>query len=470
MILFCIYFRSIAVWDYSESKFWHSNTQKHRKRFVPTQITTPTWDNTKNSNNTGQCVAIRSVFIAHDAESLIGYNSKQLCSLHECGLLVLWSILSKSNGSGSDLTKKRINHQSMWGKVELIQTKMIDLRSSFSKQMQMKMSRPTSSSFDKTRSYFESELFSDVALKELQDMNSIETKLVTSFRCTGMEMTREGILIVTNENFLMFGRKSLKNDSFRRIQIDVNSETRIDDIAMLFTPDEDIVLIALNNGCVKTLCCDQNSEIHEDTASNSDVEDGGSASSGSSLSPAPGAASQFTAASSSFSTFVTTSSTGPLQMMIPSTVNGNFAFDGNGFAGKSCTIQSLVQNERKIYDESQALGHLDNNEYKVPFVRSDNKSMQQPGVRTTHLVNGQIILNSSFGSHSRQRITPLVKSNRIVLQQKDRLCVYDIITADVSEISAEEINMESFISAQTSLGDRNEEFLVRELCIYRHFR
>lgn len=71
--------RSIAVWDYSESKFWHPNLNEETKRFVPSQITTPAFDN-KDLTDFGRCIAIRGLPITTDAELLNGYNPKQVWS------------------------------------------------------------------------------------------------------------------------------------------------------------------------------------------------------------------------------------------------------------------------------------------------------------------------------------------------------------------------------------------------------
>lgn len=89
-----------------------------------------------------------------------------MCSLHECGLLILWTVLCNTAITSTDLMNKRIEHQSLWSKVKLIQNKVIDLSASVRQMFQLKnVRRPTSKSFDKTRSYFESELFSDAALQ-----------------------------------------------------------------------------------------------------------------------------------------------------------------------------------------------------------------------------------------------------------------------------------------------------------------
>lgn len=74
-------YRSIAVWDYSESKYWHPNLGDVIKRFVPSQITTPTFDRPNELNDFGRCVAIKGLPIATDTELLNGYNPKQVSAL-----------------------------------------------------------------------------------------------------------------------------------------------------------------------------------------------------------------------------------------------------------------------------------------------------------------------------------------------------------------------------------------------------
>lgn len=395
-----------------------------------------------------------------------------MCSLHECGLLILWTVLCNTTGVYTDLVSKRIDHQSLWSKVKLIQNKVIDLRASV-RQMpsQLKLSRPTSKSFDKTRSYFESELFSDAALQELHQMNADEEKLLTTFRCTAIELTSEGILISTNENFLLFGRKSFKNESFRRIQVDSNKSVRVECMVTVDGFDDDIVIIALNNGAIKSICCDQNSEPIDDSQANSDIEE--SSSSISSLTPTTttttttgnGKASQLNLPPESMDFTVASASNGPVQIATAAPLQATTGFfaDGNSTNfGKSCTIQSLVLNERKIYDERQALNHLENMEYKAPLETVPIKTMDK-SIRCTQLMNGQTIFNSSidiFSTLSRQYLVQLVKSKKLITLRKNRIRIYDLLTNQIIEMPPNKSNLNKYIDATTTTADHNEEYLV----------
>lgn len=389
-----------------------------------------------------------------------------MSSLHECGLLILWTVLSNTTGVYTDLVNKRIDHQSLWSKVKLIQNKVIDLRASVRQiPSQLKLSRPTSKSFDKTRSYFESELFSDAALQELHQMNADEEKLLTTFRCTAIELTSEGILISTNENFLLFGRKSFKNESFRRIQVDSNKSVRVECMVTLDGFDDDIVIIALNNGVIKSICCDENSEPIDDLQANSDIEE--SSSSISSLTPTTGngKAQPLNLASEAMDFSMASASNGPVQIVTAAPLQATTGFfaDGNSTNfGKSCTIQSLVLNERKIYDEMQALNHLENMEFKASAETVSIKTMQK-SIRCTQLMNGQTIFNSSidiFSTLSRQYLVQLVKSKKVITLRKNRIRIYDLLTNQIIEMPPNKSNQNKFIDATTTTADHNEEYLV----------
>lgn len=387
--------------------------------------------------------------------------------MHECGLLILWTVLNNTTGAYADLVDKRIDHHSMWSRVKLIQNKAIDLRSSIRQMVPLKPVRPTSKSFDKTRSYFESELFSDAALQELHEMNPDDEKLLTNFRCTAIELSVEGILISTNENFILFGRKSFRNESFRRIHIDANKMVRVESMLSLSGFDDDIVIIALNNGAVKSLCCDQNIDHIDDSHTNSDIEE--SHSSISSLTPTVGdgtkSISNVIAPINAFDHSMASPSNGPVQVAVAAPLQATTGFfpdnNPNNFS-KSCTIQSLVQNERKIYDEMQAQNNLENIEYKVPL-ETINIKISNRSARSTHLMSGQTILSNSIGvfsTVSSQCLVQLIKSKKLITLRRNQLRAYDLQTNQTIEIPTNLINKRRYVEAISTTADQSEEYLV----------
>lgn len=364
---------------------------------------------------------------------------------------------------------KRIEHQSLWSKVKLIQNKVIDLSASVRQMFQLKnVRRPTSKSFDKTRSYFESELFSDAALQELHRMHTDESKLLTTFRCTAIELTSDSILISTNENFLLLGRKSFKNESFRRIQIDSCKTVRVECMLSLSGFDDDIVVIVLNNGAVKSLCCDLSDEM-DDLQANSDIDEA-SSSTVSSLSPAAAAAAADAKASTAYALpvdsiifAVAPASSGPVAMStMAAPHHGGFPTDGNSM-GKSCTIQSLVLNERKIYDEQ--LDDLDYSKTASGIETVPIKSAMQKSVRCTQLLNGQTLFSNtmnlfSIPSISHQQLVKLIKSSKLIILRKNRIRIYDLIANHMIEMPSNRRHTQLYIDATTTTADHNEEYLV----------
>lgn len=82
-------FRTIAVWDYSESKYWQPYLGSNQKRFVPSEIVAPNLqDIEKDAKDLGKVVSIKSLYSKIDVELLDGYNTKEVkYTLSQLGLL-----------------------------------------------------------------------------------------------------------------------------------------------------------------------------------------------------------------------------------------------------------------------------------------------------------------------------------------------------------------------------------------------
>lgn len=371
----------------------------------------------------------------------------QVCSLYVTGLLVLWSVLETSaTNSNIELTEKRIDHQSEWSCVKLIQNKLVDLRPRVQSSTYFSLFRPNSSSFDKTRSYFESDLFNDAALQELQTTNKIEGKHLTNFRCVALELTHDGILIATNENFILFGRKTMRSETFQKLQIDTVGRTgRIDALLTLNIFEDDVVLATLRDGTIKSFCFDWRARKSDPL---SDCGDEPSISSAYSLPPMPPASAGETSASSSIS------------------VASAGAFMIGHDMGKSCTIQSIVQCERKLYDEVQALNNLDMNEYKILF---DGEDADGSLHKFTRFVNDQIVMSNSSNHFTgrRHQMVQLIKSNRLAMLHNGRLRLYKFRNSEISQVNS---NFDAkLIEAATTIGDNDVEYLVSDVhCVFRN--
>lgn len=300
--------------------------------------------------------------------------------------------------------------------------------------------RPNSSSIDKTRSYFERDLFNDAALQELQITNKIEGKHLTNFRCVALELTHDGILIATNENFILFGRKTMRSETFQKLQIDnVGNSGRIDALLTLNLFEDDVVLATLRDGTIKSFCFDWRARKTDPL---SDCCDEPSISSAYSLPPMPPASAGETSASSSLSA----ASVGALMI-------------GHDM-GKSCTIQSIVQCERKLYDEVQALNNLDMNEYKILF---DEEDADGSLLKFTRFVNDQIVMSNSSNHFAgrRRQMVQLIKSNRLAMLHHGRLRLYEFRNNEISPVNS---NIDAkLIEAATTIGDNDIEYLVSDM-------
>lgn len=148
----------------------------------------------------------------------------QIITLHDFGLLTIWTIIQLqtiASGSNNDIKQNqsyRIDHHSPWSKVKLIESVCIDLHD----VLQMQRVRPKSG-FERTRSYFESNLFSDTALRELQD-NTNRTNSADDDEKNvlygDVEMIGDTFFVTTNRQFLLTGSKSLNRKSLRKLMLD----------------------------------------------------------------------------------------------------------------------------------------------------------------------------------------------------------------------------------------------------------
>lgn len=345
--------------------------------------------------------------------------------MHECGILTLWTILITSTNTAVDITNKRIDHQSLWSKMKLTQSNLIDLRSIVVGKM-IKV-RPTSA-FEKNRLYFEKELFSDAVLQELQETNTTDETHINKLICSALEVTEDGFFVATNKNFLIFGRKSFKANTIRKILVNAANNSPISFLMSLEGYEDDVLLVGLQNGLIKSLCIE--TEIKRlETLSDSDEPSISSA-----------------------------SSLPPMAMSLPAPVDGP-----SDMVGKSCVIQNIVQGERKLYDESQAVNNLDMNEYKPPAANTSTSNLQRL-VKLTNFLNDQPIIVCSldhFQMKTGPKMSHLVKSNKFITLQQNKLKIYDIESN--REININDNHSSRCYGIASTSGNNNIEYLVSNL-------
>lgn len=402
----------------------------------------------------------------------------QIFSLHEFGYLTLWTLIESSTVLVDDIKSNRIDHQSAWSHVKLNQSRCIDLRESIDTFVRKKFRQRPVSGFKKTQSYFENDLFNDAALKELKETNgNDDNKLLTKFTCVAMDISLDSIFIATNENFLLHARKSLRSNSFRKIQIDDEPSSRryATTLLSMFSRDgDDILLAGLSDGAVKSYRILHSIANHELF-----IEDDESfLSFSSSALPSPHGNinnnNKFDSAASS------------------STNRQSYTefLDADHLLGKSCAIQNIVTGERKTLDECALNANLgaDNSEMQLALFGVD-VTMGTQGYDNTvvrNLLNNQIVINglklNSHTNHSIRKLIHLEGQQRVFILKGSSVSVYNMKDNTETIVDMSRMDLLGDCSARRRRGDaivavqldaqkvadiavisikHNEEFLVR---------
>lgn len=246
-------------------------------------------------------------------------------------MLTIWTIVKTNSPilSSESYNERKIDHRSPWSKTQLIQSNVIDLASAnLSKKVRPK------SGFEKKKMYFESNLFSDAALRELHDFD-VEKDLMDHsehFRCLDMECHDDGIVVATNKSFLIFIGTSLSRDSLRKLFIDDGNFLHATKLKSM----EDVLLVGLTDGSVKVLRVSSSKMCHKFSDRHS-------------------------------------------------TAKANVPLEDNNFSAKSCAIQNIIKEERKFVD-----GGMSND--RLQQVEKGNDHNLSTVGRGNRLINNQILL------------------------------------------------------------------------------
>lgn len=326
--------------------------------------------------------------------------------------------------------------------MKLIQTKFIDLRPHFKTSTYFGQYCPTSSYFVKTRCYFESDIYNDATLQELQTKTQMDRYVFRQNRCVALELTRFVILIATSENFFLFGRKTVHSEQFQKIRIDTtNHNARIHSVLALTFFEDDVFLTTLRDGAMKSFC--YNERAHKSDPLN-DIGEDPSIFSVQSLPTMPPSSADHGSASSSISS----TSTGAFMIMIGPDM------------GKTCRIQNIVYCERKLYDEVQALNNLDINEYNAIFLDNTDRD----ALEFIRFVNDHILMKNTLNTFAgrRQQIVQLMKSKQLAMLHRGRLRLFEFRNREISNSNIEAELME----AASTIGNNDDEYLVSDLHLY----
>lgn len=272
--------------------------------------------------------------LAHDIGAVIAIRTSPLCSpntsdqiytLHEHGLLTAWTVVPNAGAGNHQLTNDpssaiSLNQQLAAGSLcKLVQSGALDLATVHTHGDSAHAARQMSG-FQRTLSLFESNLFNDAALQELQapDSPTPVGQLLPALRCSDLLVMATGALLVaTNRAYLLHCTASLHSDTVLSIRIADHRQQPCTFATRLAAIGDrrSVIAVGLNDGSVQ-IVCDWQAPVENDGCT---VAGGGATSPDEAL---------------------------KLERVL----------------AKSCTIQSMIEEERPVRDrqsrQSSAVGGL----------------------------------------------------------------------------------------------------------------
>ncbi|XP_075165041.1 uncharacterized protein LOC142237563 isoform X2 [Haematobia irritans] len=315
---------SISMWDLRETYSFCSKLDGYLTHFAATQSIIPSTiglrDKTALLMDLGSCLDIKSFRAPSNNWGLAkvsgNLSKSQFVSLHDSGVLTVWTLVETSEMSFNPLEKRqsetskkpnklsqKFGYSSPWARVKLIQSSMVYLKDYLETRTLQSLSR-----FDKTKALFQKNIYSDEALKELHENSGDFGQ--QGLRFTSIECGSENIYICTNRNFILMCSKTLKADRFRRVIL--NESRLLFPTALKVLSNENFLAVGLSNGAVMIINCALNKPLKSPASAGKSKTPG---------TPFPGENS----------------------IAVP-------PGDIDTITGKSCAIQNIVLNSQKSYD------------------------------------------------------------------------------------------------------------------------
>ncbi|KAH8348515.1 hypothetical protein KR084_008170, partial [Drosophila pseudotakahashii] len=248
---------SVAMWDLRETHSYCSKLDGHLTHFAATQSVVPMMERQHqevNAMDLGAVVDVRSFRSQPKGGGIAGglqaaYKEVQYASLNDSGLLTMWTLVEGASSSNSN------EFSSPWARVKLLQSASCDLRSYLERRLQ----KSNQSAYEKTKSLFQGNIYSDDLLRELNETQTLTTALqdhgLQGLRFTSIDTGSDLIYVCTNRNFVLCCTRSLKTERFSRIA--VNESRFLFPTSLCVLSNENYVAVGLSNGSVIILNCNQ---------------------------------------------------------------------------------------------------------------------------------------------------------------------------------------------------------------------
>ncbi|CRK98392.1 CLUMA_CG011751, isoform A [Clunio marinus] len=320
---------TICLWDVQEFNEW-SDESMEMSMIKPCEIVS--LSQTVIEFTFDNVVALRSLpYREHKNTKSVFAQSQasQICSLQQSGTVTIWTIsrthfdeVGSLNPRKSDLKFSHVK-----SRIKLLRNVVIELNNLTKKIPEKEGKLTRKSAFEKTRYYFENDLFNDKVLRELQEIDTNRLNKAKNpfddddlLRFNDCTIGLNEILATTDLNYIVAISRLNLADKTRKIF--TNESSFVSSTVIKFHPiNSNILAVGQANGEVRFM------KIYDDDQSPSSH------------------------ASKNARKSVDTSSS----------VN-------NDVLSKSCAFQNIVEKEKKLYDETQALNNLECDELKAFLV------------------------------------------------------------------------------------------------------
>lgn len=296
---------TISLWDAQELPEWKNEDEELATSVKPCGIIS--LNQSSNDFALDNVVALKSLpYREYKSTSSMFSQSQasQICSLHRNGTVNIWTISRFFDENASKRVDLDYTH--IKSRVKLIKNLTIDLNVA-SKIVEDGQVR-RKSAFEKTRYYFENDLFSDKVLKELQEIDSSRLSKAQSpliddqlMRFNHLAVNLNEIFVATDLNFILAVSRLNLSDNSRKIF--TNNSSFIAPTAVQVHPvNKNVIVVGQANGEVKFM------KLYDDEANlhNSSLK----------------------------------------------TPRKSADAGGGDLLSKSCAFQNIVENEKKLYGDA----------------------------------------------------------------------------------------------------------------------
>lgn len=297
---------TISLWDARELPEWKNEDDELTTSVKPCGIIS--LNQSSNDFALDNVVALKSLpYREYKSTSSMFSHSQasQICSLHRNGTVNIWTISRVFDENSSKKVDLDFTH--IKSRVKLIKNLTIDLNLASKNVDESQVRRK--SAFEKTRYYFENDLFNDKVLKELQEIDSSRISKAKSpliddqlMRFNNLAVNLNEIFVATDLNFILAISRLNLSDNSRKIF--TNNSSFISPTAMQVHPvNKNVIVVGQANGEVKFMkLYDDESNLHNSS--------------------------------------------------LKSTRKSTDAGGGNDLLSKSCAFQNIVEKEKKLYGEA----------------------------------------------------------------------------------------------------------------------